>query len=159
MMDAFTPCPCGNPSPYSDCCGRYHAGLTPSTAEQLMRARYTAYVLGLIDYLKNTTLPAQQAGLDLEAIRDWSQNSRWLGLTVTPDTPTDPTRAKAQVCFLARWADAQGEHQHHECANFAQLDGYWFFIDPSVSLHSLGRNDACPCQSGLKFKKCCARAL
>ncbi len=45
---------------------------TPDTpapcAEALMRSRYSAYVLGLIDYLVATTLPAQQAGLDRQSI-------------------------------------------------------------------------------------------
>jgi SEC-C motif-containing protein len=36
-----------------------------------------------------------------------------------------------------------------------QNTGRWYFIDPTVQLKS-GRNDACPCASGQKFKKCCA---
>ena len=47
-----------------------------------MRSRYSAYALGLVDYLRDTTLPAQQAGLDLDGIRAWSHGSTWLGLEV-----------------------------------------------------------------------------
>jgi SEC-C motif-containing protein len=36
-----------------------------------------------------------------------------------------------------------------------QNSGHWYFIDPTVPLKA-GRNDACPCASGQKFKKCCA---
>ena len=48
-----------------------------------MRSRYSAYVLGLIDYLVATTLPAQQAQLDRRSMEEWSRQSRWLGLQVT----------------------------------------------------------------------------
>ena len=61
-------CPCGSGDPLDDCCGRYHQGHPAPTAEALMRSRYSAYALGLVDYLRDTTLPAQQAGLDLDGI-------------------------------------------------------------------------------------------
>lgn len=64
------------------CCGHYLTGHPAPSAETLMRSRYNAYVLGLIDYLVSTTLPVQQARLDLQAIADWSAQSHWLGLTV-----------------------------------------------------------------------------
>lgn len=75
-------CPCGSGRPLPDCCGRFHAGVAAPTAEALMRSRYSAYALGLVDYLRDTTLPAQQQGLDLDAIRTWSLGSTWLGLEV-----------------------------------------------------------------------------
>jgi len=43
-------CPCGGAA-YAQCCGRFHHGALPDTAEQLMRSRYSAYVLGLMDYV------------------------------------------------------------------------------------------------------------
>lgn len=149
-------CPCGSQQQLADCCGRYHLGQTPDTPEQLMRSRYSAYVLGHMDYLKQTTLPAQQSGLDLAAMRQWSQNSQWLGLTI--EAAPAPQGSQAQVTFRVHWADAQGEQVHHECSRFVHHQERWYFVDPTVPLH-FGRNDPCPCQSGLKFKKCCARAL
>ena len=48
-------CPCGSNKEYGKCCKLYHDGLTiPSTAEQLMRARYSAYVKQKKDFLLNT---------------------------------------------------------------------------------------------------------
>ena len=54
-------CPCGSGDPLDDCCGRYHQGHPAPTAEALMRSRYSAYALGLVDYLRDTTLPWLQA--------------------------------------------------------------------------------------------------
>ena len=148
-------CPCGSTLALAECCGRYHAGAAPATAEALMRSRYSAYVLGLIDYLVATTLPAQQAALDRAAMATWSAQSRWLGLSVEEHRPLGGTPERAQVTFVARWQDADGEHAHRECSDFVRIDGRWYFIDPTVALKA-GRNDPCPCGSGQKYKKCCA---
>lgn len=146
-------CPCGSGLALSECCGLYHAHCSAPDAERLMRSRYTAYVLGLVDYLKSTTLPLQQAALDVESIRQWSQSSRWLGLEVGAVESLSPKHAK--VRFQVRWQDASGtEHLHQELSSFVQVAGTWYFIDPTVPVQR-GRNDPCPCNSGQKFKKCC----
>jgi len=151
-MSSSIACPCGSHHALAACCGRYHEGLAAPSAEQLMRSRYSAYVLAKIDYLQRTTLPAQQALLDLEAIRQWSLSSQWLGLEVEQ---VSEAAERASVRFNVHWQDPNGtEHQHQECSAFVRLDGRWYFIDPTVKL-DLGRNDPCPCGSGRKYKKCC----
>ncbi|WP_120993376.1 YchJ family protein [Stutzerimonas urumqiensis] len=153
-----SPCPCGSGDSLSQCCGRYHAGTPAPSAQTLMRSRYSAYVLGKIDYLKATTLPVQQNALDTEAMLRWSLDSTWLGLDVHEDAVLGGKPEHALVRFTARWHDATGEHAHEERSAFVQRDGRWYFIDPSVGL-AAGRNDPCPCGGGLKFKKCCAPLL
>jgi len=150
-----TNCPCGSGDSLGQCCGRYHAGTAAPSAALLMRSRYSAYVLGLIDYLQATTLPAQQAALDLDGMRHWSLESTWLGLEVGESTVLGGKPEHALVSFTARWHDQSGEHVHQERSAFVQNDGHWYFIDPTVPLKA-GRNDPCPCGSGQKFKKCCA---
>lgn len=147
-------CPCGSGRPLPDCCGRFHGGVPAPTAEALMRSRYSAYALGLVDYLRDTTLPAQQQGLDLDAIRTWSLGSTWLGLEVVSHEVLGGQPEHARVTFIARWHDASGEHSHRECSGFVQRDGRWYFLDPTVPM-KLGRNDPCPCGAGGKLKKCC----
>jgi SEC-C motif-containing protein len=148
-------CPCGSGNAFNQCCGHYHAGTPAPSAELLMRSRYSAYVLGRVDYLQATTLPAQQAALDLEGIRRWSLNSTWLGLEVNDTVVLGGKPEHALVTFTARWHDQSGEHAHQERSAFVQSSGKWYFIDPTVPLKA-GRNDPCPCGSGAKFKKCCA---
>lgn len=156
-MEAAT-CPCGSAVALADCCGRWHAGAPAPSPEALMRSRYSAYCLGLIDYLVATTLPAQQAGLDRASISAWSAGSQWLGLTVESNEalPDDP--AHAFVTFTARWRDASGEHAQNERSAFVHSGGRWYFLDPTVPVRA-GRNDPCPCGGGAKFKKCCAAYL
>jgi SEC-C motif-containing protein len=120
-----------------------------------MRSRYSAYVLGLIDYLLDTTLPVQKSSLDRESISQWSAQSTWLGLEVESAELLGGKPEHAFVTFTARWHDATGEHSHRERSAFVQNQGRWYFIDPTVQLRA-GRNDACPCGSELKFKKCCS---
>jgi SEC-C motif-containing protein len=123
-----------------------------------MRSRYSAYVLGLIDYLKATTLPVQQESLDLQSMSDWSAGSTWLGLEVEESQLIGGQPEHARVSFTARWHDLAGEHAQHERSAFVQRDGKWYFIDPTVPLKA-GRNDPCPCGSRQKFKKCCVAYL
>jgi SEC-C motif-containing protein len=151
-------CPCGSGDTLGECCGRYHNGLPAPSAVRLMRSRYSAYVLGLIDYLRATTLPAQQDSLDLQSMKDWSATSTWLGLEVEESQLIGGQPEHALVGFTARWHDRAGEHAQHERSAFVQHDGNWYFIDPTAPLKA-GRNDPCPCGSGQKFKKCCAAYL
>lgn len=123
-----------------------------------MRSRYSAYVLSEIDYLKDTTLPSQQALLDLQSMKDWSTRSVWLGLEVEQSQLIGGQPEHALVTFTARWHDQAGDHSQHERSAFVQQDGRWYFIDPTVSLKA-GRNDPCVCGSGQKFKKCCYNLL
>lgn len=151
----IAPCPCGDGQSYADCCQPLHQGQTAPHAGRLMRSRYSAYVLGLIDYLVHTTLPAQQAQLERKAMEQWSSESRWLGLQVVQEDPASGGSARAQVTFTARWVDADGREQSHlECSDFCRLGERWYFIDPNHPV-SASRNDPCPCGSGRKFKQCC----
>ena len=64
-------CPCGSGLPLASCCAPLHQGMPASSSEALMRSRYSAYVLGNIDYLVASTLPAQQTGLDRDSMQSW----------------------------------------------------------------------------------------
>src|SRR5688572_15121619 len=51
-------CPCGTQIEFDKCCNPFISGATfPTTAEKLMRSRYTAYALGNFNYLKETLSP------------------------------------------------------------------------------------------------------
>lgn len=76
-------CPCQSNKSYEDCCGRFHTHAQfPETAEQLMRSRYAAYVLKNVPYIVETTVPSQQALLNVQAIQAWAENTQWLGLQI-----------------------------------------------------------------------------
>ena len=53
----MTPCPCTSTLPYANCCAPFHQGQAAPSARQLMRSRYSAFVLGL--GFAFITIPAQ----------------------------------------------------------------------------------------------------
>ncbi len=156
-MTALSPCPCNPNTTYPACCGRYHAGEPANTPQTLMRARYSAYVKGNIEFIIATSLPVQQTQLDTAAMTAWSQNSQWLGLEVLTETLA-PDLRHATVDFIAHWQDTQGQQQHQEKSLFIKPAERWYFYDPNVPL-TAERNAPCPCGSQRKFKKCCGPYL
>ncbi|GAB4211960.1 MAG: YchJ family metal-binding protein [Rhodoferax sp.] len=117
-------CPCGSGQSYADCCGPWHAGLAlqqhAPTPEALMRSRYSAYVLGLIDYLLATWHPGTSPGtLELPPVK-------WLGLEVR----LAQTQGDAGVVeFVARWRDQGRAVRQHELSRFVCDQGRWLYVD------------------------------
>ena len=56
-LNPLEPCPCASGQLYKACCQPLHKGAAPPTPERLMRSRYSAYKLGLTDYIMSTTHP------------------------------------------------------------------------------------------------------
>lgn len=151
-------CPCGSGKKLSDCCQPLHAGTSKAaTAEQLMRSRYSAFALNLIDYIVKTTAQYQQPLLDIPAIAGWSKSNHWLGLEVVQHLPKLGKR-HAKVEFKAYFEDSAGKQCHHELSSFVQINNDWYFLDPTVSMKLSLKSD-CLCGSGQKFKHCCAPYL
>jgi len=56
-MNHGGPCPCCSGKTYAKCCLPLHEGAQPDSAVALMRSRFSAYALGLMDYILQTTHP------------------------------------------------------------------------------------------------------
>jgi len=120
-------CPCGSGRALSDCCGRYHAGEPAPDAERLMRSRYSAFVLGLEDYLRVTWHPATRpAALELDA----TPRPQWLGLAVKAHVPLDETHATVE--FVARYKLNGRAFRLHETSRFERVDGRWLYVDGAI---------------------------
>lgn len=149
-------CPCQSQQDYTDCCEPYHLGFKHAqTSEQLMRSRYVAYTMQNIDYIVKTTALAQQHLLDQSAMLNWSQHTRWDGLEVIEHL-AKVDKMHAQVEFKAYFQTSQGRQYHHERSTFVYVEGYWYFLDPTVTKFP-SLKQPCVCGSGRKFKQCCAR--
>jgi SEC-C motif domain protein len=116
-------CPCGRAAAYGDCCGRYHAGGVATTAESLMRSRYSAYALGLEGYLRQSwageTCPAS---LDLNK----PPQPKWLGLEILRAEENGDT---AVVEFIARCKINGRAQRMQERSRFVRRDGRWYYVD------------------------------
>ena len=149
-------CPCQSNKSYEDCCGRFHTHTQfPETAEQLMRSRYAAYVLKNVPYIVDTTVPRQQALLNVQAIQAWAENTQWLGLQILKTETL--SKFQSAVEFNAVFQGEEGEQTHHERSIFVKIDDRWYFVDPTVPLPTM--KQPCVCGSGKKFKHCCGGFL
>jgi SEC-C motif-containing protein len=154
-------CPCGRGPDLESCCGPILGGAPAPTAEALMRARYTAYTRGAVDFIIATHRPSRDGDVDREATERWSRESEWLGLEIVATEAGGPTDETGTVEFIARWRAGGHDLSHHERSRFAKLDGQWLYVDgkeikppPVKSAKVAGRNDPCPCGSGKKYKRC-----
>lgn len=131
-------CPCGNLRAYDACCGRFHRGDAPETAQQLMRARYSAYVLMLESYLLATWHPSTRPP---EFCLADSIGTRWLGL----DLKSHHLGGEwAQVEFIARYRLGTGPaQQQNEISRFVREQGCWYYLDgefpPARTSHAMQR--------------------
>lgn len=117
-------CPCGTKNPYDQCCGRFHRGELPSTAEQLMRSRFTAFALGLADYLLTTWHPSSRPdGVEFDP------NLTWRKLQIVDTVAGRGSDREGIVEFRAAFRSADGSGVMHERSNFVYESDRWFYID------------------------------
>jgi SEC-C motif-containing protein len=117
------------PPRYPECCGRFIEGGEPAdNAMELMRSRYTAYVLGNTAYLRATWAEAT-CPRDLETSAD--PTTRWLGLQIKRHTPVDANRAEVE--FVARYKLGGRAFRLHETSRFERdAAGVWRYVDGDV---------------------------
>jgi SEC-C motif-containing protein len=140
-------CPCKSAKNFTHCCQAIIQGKqTATTAEQLMRSRYTAFVLGDSNYLlsswhsdykpKSVVLDSSTHWLNLEIIASSNGFVHFKAYSLLGD----------QISIL------------EEKSNFEKVNNQWFYtkgeLIPAKS-YKMSRNTSCICGSGKKFKRCC----
>lgn len=122
-MLATDGCPCGSGEPFGRCCLPLHRGERQAdTAEQLMRARYSAYAAGDLDYVWQTwhprTRPPELAG-----------GLSWTGLQILDTVDGGPGDQSGEVEFRAHYRDGGRTGALHERSRFAVRARRWFYVD------------------------------
>jgi len=126
----MTVCPCGSKKSYAACCEPFHLGQAfPQSAEQLMRSRYSAYVMKLEPYL----------------IKTWAENTRpgqiefedgvhWLKLRIVKTKQGHEQDQKGMVAFKAFY-EVKGEKEvMTEKSQFVRdEEGHWAYLSGEVS--------------------------
>ena len=119
------PCPCGSGVAYAVCCRPLHDGERSAlTAEELMRSRYAAFVVGAGDYLVRTWHPAHRPvdlALDPEMV--------WAGLEVLDTRAGGPDDDQGEVEFRASWRHGRDRGVLHERSRFTRRAGRWVYVD------------------------------
>lgn len=98
------------------------------TPEQLMRSRYTAYVVKDADYLVRTTHPSSRVDGLAESIRAWMRKVEWLKLHVVTTEAGTANDDVGQVEFVAEYLTDTAPGRHHECSVFEKIDGDWYYL-------------------------------
>lgn len=150
-------CPCCSNLSYEECCQPYlsETKVAP-TPSALMRSRYTAYAMQNASYLIATWHPDCQPEQWRSSLQEGFANTLWQGLQVIA-SQDGRDENEGFVEFAARFTEPDNEKVHliHERSRFLRLKDRWYYIDGIKP--QTGRNDACPCGSGKKYKKCCGK--
>ena len=117
-------CLCGSKKPYAQCCEPLHRGAAAATAEALMRSRYSAFALGLDEYIQRSWHSSKRPPLN--EISD-NEKPRWIGLQIKRHEQLDSDRAIVE--FVARYKINGRAFVLHESSRFVRADGHWFYID------------------------------
>ena len=125
-------CPCGAGGKYKKCCGPLHRGVkAAATPVALMRSRYTAYALGLVDYVIDTTHPDHPAWNANRAtwaaeLRAWCDEATFTKLTVHGHGEED---GAGWVSFTADYTAGGRSGALAELSRFSRVDGRWLYRD------------------------------
>ncbi|MFF2043466.1 YchJ family protein [Kitasatospora sp. NPDC058170] len=120
-----SPCPCGLPAAYGECCGRLHRGqAAATTAELLMRSRFSAFAAQDEAYLLRTWHPDTRP----DAV-EFDPALRWTGLEVLSTTEGGPFHSAGTVAFRAHYTEGREQGVLSEHSRFVRYEGAWVYLD------------------------------
>lgn len=127
-----------------------------------MRSRYTAYTRNDQAYVSRSWYAATRPE-QADETRATAGQLTWLGLEVRSCHAGGVEDSAGTVEFVAHYRADGVPGAMHEVSRFIKENGIWFYVDgqfvaqpeAAVVPAKTGRNDACFCGSGKKYKKCC----
>ncbi len=161
MIEVKENCLCGSEIPYPLCCEPFHEyKKKPSTAERLMRSRFTPYAMHNSSYLFETWVKAKRP----KEINFSKEKAEWTKLEIINIKKGAEKESKGIVEFKAYYLLDNEECVMHEISQFQKHSGQWLYLDGLVNsvskigqTENQGRNAPCSCGSGKKFKRCCGK--
>lgn len=124
----MTLCPCGSDANYATCCGTIHqqgSGFG-TTAESLMRARYSAYVMQDRSFILSSWHPDTRP-----SNVTFSSQQEWLGLSIENTSRGGPLDTEGMVEFIAKFRHGTEFFELHELSTFERVDGNWLYTTGS----------------------------
>ncbi|VAW90604.1 UPF0225 protein YchJ [hydrothermal vent metagenome] len=119
-------CPCGSEREYEFCCGQFiETDQWPTTAEQLMRSRYSAYALKHRDYLVATWHP-DTCPQDLDLYEN--AHVKWIRLKVVNIEAGSEQDQTGVVEFTATMKANGRAEKMTERSEFVKQDGRWYYL-------------------------------
>ena len=122
-------CYCGSLKTYSNCCEKAHKNLAEAkTAEQLMRSRYSAFVLANGDYLMASHHSSTRPLKEKKSIVKWAKSVQWIKLEVLEISEGKENDTKGTVMFNAYFYDNGKVDIIHEKSAFVKENNHWFYL-------------------------------
>jgi len=157
-------CYCGSNNDFEVCCKPFIDGeKIPATAVDLMKSRYSAYVIKDIDYIVETTHPGVRKSFSKAVTKEWAEASTFTSLEIIELENGNQEDKQGIVEFKACYNEGGSSHVHHEKSLFEKVEDKWFYkgylpvTKTIVKDKKIKRNDPCICGSGKKYKKCCGK--
>lgn len=117
-------CPCGSAAPYEECCAPLHRGGAAETALALMRSRYSAFALGLEQYLLDSWHASTRPdGVELDGDTEWRR------LQIVDTTLGGPSDDEGFVEYRASFRSEGKAGLLEERSRFTREEGRWLYVD------------------------------
>lgn len=122
-------CYCGNNKTYQDCCEVFHKnGGKTETAEQLMRSRYSAFVLANGDYLMQSHHASTRPIEEKKEIIKWAKSVQWIKLEVLETSKGNKNDTDGTVTFNAYFYEHGKVNVIHEKSAFIKENNHWTYL-------------------------------
>lgn len=123
------PCFCGSLQTYSTCCYIGHTNITEVlTAEQLMRSRYSAYVMANIEYLMKSHHSSTRPEKEKDEILNWTKGVEWVRLEVINTSYGLESDIEGAVEFKAYFKENGIVSVIHENSKFVKENQHWVYL-------------------------------
>lgn len=130
----MTKCYCGNLRSYNDCCGLIHKDSAQAiTAEDLMRSRYSAFVMANGDYLMKSHHSTTRSLKEKKSIVKWAKSVQWVKLEILNTTKGMVSDNEGTVAFKAFYFENGSLQVIQENSRFIKENGYWLYVDALVN--------------------------
>jgi len=116
-------CPCGLKQTYENCCKLIHQDHSQaSSAELLMRARYTAFTMQLVDFIYDTFHHKSKKSQHKKDIAEWAASNKWMKLEII-------LSKEITVEFKAYYLNQLSQLEvHHEISTFTKENETWYYV-------------------------------
>lgn len=123
-------CPCGRNKDYTECCQKVHQSLSNAiTAEDLMRSRYTAFTMGMGDYLMDSHATLTRKLAQKQEIEDWAKSVKWSHLEIISKERGEKNDTEGTVEFKAHFKEGTRANYIHEKSSFVREYGCWVYFN------------------------------
>ena len=122
-------CYCGNLKNYEDCCEQVHENIdNAKTAEQLMRSRYSAFVLANGNFLMESHHSKTRKPKEKKAIITWAKSVNWIKLEIIETCLGLENNTNGTVTYNAYFYEHGKVDVIHEKSAFLKENNHWKYL-------------------------------